>query len=85
MSNSLCKARLISPILGLASMIQDTVKRIPGITSGMMVKAKNNDLNGVFVRSFIHARAVPRKSASPAAPAAKRTEFKNSDAVSALK
>ena len=40
-------------------MIHDTVNRMPGITSGMIESAKNSVLNGVLVRSFIQASAVP--------------------------
>lgn len=47
------------PIFGLPSRIQATVNRMPGMISGMMESAKNSDLNGVLVRSFIHASAVP--------------------------
>ena len=35
------------------------MKRIAGMTSGMSDSAKKSDLNGVLVRSFIHASAVP--------------------------
>ena len=79
---SFCKARLISPIFGLASMIHDTVNRIPGITSGMMASAKNSVLNGVLVRSFIQASAVPTTSANTAEPTANWTELTNRRAVS---
>ena len=47
------------PIFGLASMIHATVNRMPGMTSGMIASAKNSVLNGVLVRSFIQASAVP--------------------------
>ena len=73
------------PIFGLASMIQATVNRMPGITSGMIESAKNSFLNGVLVRSFIQASVVPRHSANSAVPAAYCTELKNSRKVSALK
>ncbi len=73
------------PIFGLASMIQATTNRMPGITSGMIDSAKNSFLNGVLVRSFIQASAVPRQSAKIAVPAANCTELKNSRKVSALK
>ena len=73
------------PIFGDPSMIHDTVNRMPGITSGMMDSAKNSRLNGVLVRSFIQASAVPRPSASRAVPTAYCTELKNSRNVSALK
>ena len=53
--NSACSARLMMPIFGLASMIHDTVNRMPGMTSGMIDSAKNSVLNGVLVRSFIQA------------------------------
>ena len=56
------------PIFGLARRIQATVNRIPGMTSGMMESAKKIDLNGVLVRSFIHARAVPSRNAKSEAP-----------------
>ena len=46
-------------LAGCASRIQATVKRIDGMTSGMSDSAKKNDLNGVLVRSFIHASAGP--------------------------
>ena len=72
------------PIFGLASMIQATTNRMPGITSGMIESAKNSFLNGVLVRSFIQASVVPRKSAKTEVPAAYCTEFKNSRNVSAL-
>src|SRR5436190_23323272 len=84
-SNSFCKARLMSPIFGLASMIHETVNRMPGMTSGTIVSAKNSALNGVLVRSFIQARPVPTKRASTAAPEANCTELMNRRAVSVLK
>ncbi len=58
---------------------------MPGITSGMIESAKNSCLNGVLVRSFIQASAVPRKSANIAVPVANSTELKNRRKVSALK
>ncbi len=82
---SVCSARLTSPIFGLASMIHDTVNRMPGMTSGMIASAKNSVLNGVLVRSFIQASAVPTTSESAAAPTANCSELSNSRAVSALK
>ena len=36
--------------------------------SGMIDSAKNSDLNGVLVRSFIHASTVPRTNANSAVP-----------------
>ena len=84
-ANSACSARLISPIFGLASMIHDTVNRMPGMTSGMIASAKNSVLNGVLVRSFRNASVVPTTSANTAEPAENCTELRNSRAVSALK
>jgi len=75
----------MSPIFGLPSRIQATAKRTPGITSGMMASAKNSVLNGVFVRSFIQASAVPTTSESAAAPTANCSELVNSRALSLLK
>jgi len=69
------------PILGLPSRIHATVKRMPGITSGMIESAKNSVLNGVLVRSFIHASAVPRKNEKSDAPKANCSEFQKSRAV----
>ena len=66
------------PIFGLASRIHATVNRIAGMTSGMSDSAKNSDLNGVLVRSFIHASAVPTTNAKSDAPTANRIEFQNS-------
>ncbi len=83
--NSHCSQTLRMPIFGLASMIQDTTNRMPGITSGMSESAKNSRLNGVLVRSFIQASAVPRQSEKIAVPVANCTELKNSRKVSALK
>ena len=85
MPNSPCSATLSSPIFGLASSIHATVNRMPGITSGMIASAKNSFLNGVLVRSFIQASAVPTTSANTAVPAANITELKNSRTVSAVK
>ena len=70
------------PICGLARRIQATVKRIDGMTSGMSESAKNNDLNGVLVRSFIHASAVPTTNEKSDAPKAKRIDVPNSRSVS---
>ena len=56
---SACSTRLMMPIFGLASRIHATVNRMPGMMSGMIESAKNSVLNGVLVRSFIHASAVP--------------------------
>jgi hypothetical protein len=83
LSNIFLNKRLIRPIFGLPSRIQATVKRIPGITSGITESAKNRPLNGVLVRSFIHASSVPSTKAIDAAPAAKRSEFQNRIQVSA--
>jgi hypothetical protein len=82
---SFCRAILIRPIFGLASIIHDTVNRMPGITSGMIASAKNSVLNGVLVRSFIQASAVPTISANSAEPTANCTELKNRRAVSDAK
>jgi hypothetical protein len=84
-SNSFCSIRLRMPIFGDPSMIHETVNRMPGITRGMIESAKNSRLNGVLVRSFIQASAVPRPSANTAVPAAYCTELKNRRKVSALK
>ncbi len=73
------------PILGLASMIHDTANRMLGITSGMIERPKNSFLNGVLVRSFIQASAVPRPSDSAAAPIANSTELRNRRKVSVLR
>ena len=60
--------RLMMPICGLARKIQATVNRIDGMTSGMSESAKKSVLNGVFVRSFIHASVVPSTNAKTAVP-----------------
>ena len=73
------------PIFGLASSIHATVNRMPGITSGMIDSAKNSFLNGVLVRSFIQASAVPTTSANTAVPVAKITELTNRPKVSPVK
>ncbi len=70
------------PILGLPSRIHATVNRIPGMISGMIDRAKKSVLNGVLVRSFIHASAVPRTKAKSDAPTANWTEFQKSRSVS---
>jgi hypothetical protein len=72
------------PICGLARKIQETVNRIDGITSGISESAKKMDLKGVFVRSFIHARAVPSTNAKTDAPAANLSDVQNNRHVSAL-
>jgi len=74
----------MSPIFGLARKIHDTVKRMPGMISGISASAKKSRLNGVLVRSFIHARTVPTTNAKLADPAAYCTEFANRRAVSLL-
>ena len=79
-----CRTRLMMPILGLASSIDATVNKIPGIMSGISESAKNSDLRGVLVRSLIHASVAPMKNASVAVPTAKRTEFQTRRAVSLL-
>src|SRR5689334_9720722 len=79
-----CSNWLTMPICGLASSIQETVNRIDGITSGISDNAKNTDLKGVFVRSFIHARAVPTTNENSDAPSAKRIDVQNSRKVSAV-
>ena len=50
--------------------------------SGITDSAKNSPLNGVLVRSFIHASSVPMQNASSAAPIANRSEFQNRIQVS---
>ena len=54
------------------------------MTSGMMESAKKSDLNGVLVRSFIHASAVPSRNAKSEAPNANWIEVQNSRQVSLL-
>ena len=48
----------------------------------MIDSAKNSDLNGVLVRSFIHASAVPSTNAKIDAPMANLIEFQNRRQVS---
>ena len=72
------------PIFGLPRKIHATVNKIPGIISGTSARAKNNVLNGVSVRSLIHASNAPNAKASAALPKANFSEFPNSRAVSAL-
>jgi hypothetical protein len=55
---------LSKPILGLASMIQEMVNKMPGMMSGTMDNAKNKRRSGVLVRSFIQASAVPMTNAN---------------------
>ena len=76
---------MIKPIFGLASMIHDTVNKMPGMTSGTIASAKNNVLQGVLVRSFRNASVVPTTSAKAAEPDENCTELRKSRAVSALK
>ena len=52
--------------------------------SGMIDSAKNSDLNGVLVRSFIHASAVPTTKANTAVPLAKPIELNSNLSVSTL-
>ena len=78
-----CSTRLMSPIFGLPSRIQATVKRIPGMMSGITDSAKNRPLKGVLVRSFIHASSVPMTNESAAAPVANLSELPNRIQVSA--
>jgi len=52
--------------------------------SGMSASAKNRFLNGVLVRSFIHASPVPSRKAKIAVPVANWTEFQKSRTVSPL-
>ncbi len=54
------------------------------MTSGMMESAKKIDLNGVLVRSFIHASVVPSRNANSDAPTANRIDVQNSRQVSLL-
>ena len=77
-------ATLMMPIFGLASSIQDTVKRIAGMISGTSDRAKNKDLKGVSVRSLIHAKTMPMTKAMLADPTANATELPNTRNVSAL-
>ena len=70
------------PILGLPSRIQAIVNRTPGMTSGMIDRAKNRVLKGVLVRSFIQASAVPRQKENSDAPIANWSEVQKSLAVS---
>jgi hypothetical protein len=51
---------------------------------GISDSAKNSDLNGVLVRSFIQASVVPTTKANSAVPDANFTEFQNRRAVSEL-
>ena len=82
-SKSRCSARLMMPIFGLPSRIQATVKRMPGMMSGITERAKKRPLKGVLVRSFIHASSVPIANESAAAPVAKRSELPKRSHVSA--
>jgi hypothetical protein len=84
MPNQWRSTRLTMPIFGLASRIHATVKRMPGMMSGMIDSAKKRFLNGVLVRSFIHASAVPSVKATNAVPVANCTEFQKSRTVSPL-
>ena len=84
LANSCCSARLMMPIFGLASRIQETVNRIAGMTSGMSDKAKNSDLKAVLVRSLTQAKNVPIVKASAADPAAKAAELPSRRKVSPL-
>ena len=72
------------PICGLASRIHEIVNRIDGMTSGMIDSAKKSALNGVLVRSFIHASAVPSRNAKIDVPAANCSDVQNRRSVSAL-
>ena len=63
------------PIFGLPRRIHATVKRIPGMMSGITESAKNRPLNGVLVRSFIQASSVPMTKDIAAAPVANLSEL----------
>ena len=54
------------------------------MTSGMSDSAKKSDLNGVLVRSFIHASVVPSRNAKIDVPTANWSEVQNSRSVSPL-
>ena len=58
------------PIFGLASMIQATVNRMPGMIRGTIEMAKNSALKGVLVRSLTQAKKVPTTRARQAVPVA---------------
>ena len=72
------------PICGLARRIHATVKRIDGMTSGISESAKKRVLNGVLVRSLIHASVAPMANAKTAVPEANTTDVAKSDSVSLL-
>ena len=72
------------PILGLPNNIHATVNKMPGMINGIIDSAKNNDLNGVLVRSFNHAKNVPSVKANIEVPTANWMELKNSLRVSQL-
>src|SRR4051794_32809568 len=82
--NQFRKTRLKMPIFGLASMIQETVKRIPGITSGITDMAKKSGFSGVLVRSLTHAKKVPTRREKTAVPLANFRELRRSGMDSAL-
>ena len=60
------------------------MNRMPGTTTGISDTAKNSDLKGMLVRSFIHANKVPSTSDTTAVPSANVSELTNNRPVSAL-
>lgn len=66
--NKLMAHVLSSPILGLASMIQEMVNKMLGMINGTMDSAKNKRRMGVLVLSFIQAKAVPMTNAKNEPP-----------------
>src|SRR6266436_5243312 len=70
--------RLISPVRGLSSTVQDTANITGGKIFGMIAVSSKNFLNGALVRIAIQARIAASSVASTEEPAAKTNELKSS-------
>src|SRR4051812_10708394 len=76
--NQLRRTRLKMRIFGLANLIQETVKRMPGITRGITDIAKKRGFRGEWVGRFTQAKNVPTTSEKTAVPLANFSELRRS-------
>ena len=70
--------RLIKPVRGLSSTVQETASITGGKMLGTMAVSSKNFLNGALVRMEIQAKVAAKNVARMDAPVAKTNEFNSS-------